>query len=125
LRFAASPDAIRRMIPATHAGARADPSTTVSCRAGSAPCSACSRHGRRRPARRGGGGVGSPGRHEPGHTCWAHGREGAQSAEARSVVGAGPPSPLRGFGETAFACQWLAGLPSRSSPRRVRQLTRR
>ena len=37
------------------------------------------------------------------------------SARAEAAM-RGPPTPLRGCGATAFACQKLAGLPSRSSP---------
>ena len=36
------------------------------------------------------------------------------SARAEAAI-SGPPTPLRGCGATAFACQKLAGLPSRSS----------
>ena len=38
------------------------------------------------------------------------------SSRSRSCGREGPPPPLRGYGATAFACQKLAGLPSRSSP---------
>jgi len=43
-------------------------------------------------------------------------RVGTTPNEMRCGTG-DPPSPLRGFGATAFATRCFAGLPSRSSPK--------